>query len=243
MCRIMNDRLSSLPRQFKVSEMLTIPASAPVPNAAMTPFESPLFLWPATAGSNEQQHLTVGGCDVVELAEQHGTPLYLIDELTVRESCERYRQALARHYAPGGMVHYACKALLNTAVAQLINAAGVGFDVVSGGELYVLLNSGVPAARIQFHGNAKTDAELREAVQAGVGRIVVDNHDEIPRLAALARAAGRKLQLSLRVAPDVRVNTHGHIQTGHAQAKFGLPVNEVHRAVEDISRAGDLRVS
>lgn len=171
-------------------------------------------LWPITADINDLRHLRVGGCDVVELAASHGTPLYVIDELTVRQSCDRYRTALTQYYPARHSVHYACKALLNTAVAQLIDEAGFGFDVVSSGELHIACNAGVSPDRIHFQGNAKTLSELAYAVDSGVARVVVDNHDELLRLRTIARAANRRVEISLRVVPDVVAGTHAHIQTG-----------------------------
>src|SRR5437868_2829455 len=142
-------------------------------------------LWPDTATINEHGHLVVGGCDVVALAGEYATPLYLLDEATFRAGCRAYRAACAQHYAGAAAVHYASKALLNTAVAQLVAGEGLGLDVVSGGELYVALHAGFPAARIHLHGNVKPRGELEQALAAGVGRVVVDNLDELDLLAQL----------------------------------------------------------
>src|SRR5262249_4072204 len=135
--------------------------------------------WPDTATVNTHGHLTVGGCDTVALAQQHGTPLYLLDEATFRNSCRSYRGAVEHHYPGPAAVHYASKPLLNTAVVQLVAQEGLGLDVVSGGELYIALRAGFPAARIHMHGNAKPRAELEQALAAGIGKIVVDNLDEL----------------------------------------------------------------
>src|SRR4051812_18747248 len=179
-------------------------------------------LWPDTATVDERDHLLVGGCDTNALAHEHGTPLYLLDAATFRNRCRAYRAALARGYAGVGALHYAGKALLNTAVVQLVAAEGLGLDVVSGGELYVALRAGFSAARIHMHGNAKPRAELEQALAAAVGAIVVDTLDELDLLAQLTSGRAEPQPIMLRVAPDVAADTHAHIETGRAASKFGL---------------------
>src|SRR5690242_5259579 len=125
-------------------------------------------IWPDTASVDADGHLTIGGCDLVALARAHGTPLYLLDEATFRQSCRDYLAALAQGYSGPGAVHYAGKSLLNTAVAQMAAQEGLGLDVVSGGELFVALRAGFPAEHIHLHGNAKPRAELEQALAAGV---------------------------------------------------------------------------
>jgi|HigsolmetaAR201D_1030396.scaffolds.fasta_scaffold05661_5 diaminopimelate decarboxylase len=200
-------------------------------------------VWPETATFNAQGHLTLGGCDVVELANQYGTPLYLLDEATFRNNCRAYRTAIAQGYAGPGAIHYAGKALLNTAIAQLVAQEHLGLDVVSGGELFVALRAGFPAAHIHLHGNAKPCAELERALEVGVGRIVVDTLDELRELAALSATLPSPQAILLRLAPDVAANTHAHIETGRAVSKFGLPLDALDAAASLIAAAPGLRLA
>src|SRR5262249_12587509 len=163
-----------------------------------------------------------------------GTPLYLLDETTFRAGCRDYRAAVAHGYPGPGAVHYAGKALLNTAVTQLVADEGLGLDVVSGGELHVALRAGFPAARIHLHGNAKPRPELEQALAAGVGRIVADTLDELALLAQLTAGRAEPQTIMLRLAPDVAADTHAHIETGRAASKFGLPLDALDAAAERI---------
>jgi diaminopimelate decarboxylase len=199
-------------------------------------------LWPDTAAIDQYGHLTIGGCDVVALAHEHGTPLYLLDEATFRGGCRAYHAAITRGYAGPTAIHYAGKALLNTAVAQLVAEEGLGLDVVSGGELYVALRAGFPAAHIHLHGNAKPRAELEQALDAGVGRIVADTLDELALLADLTVGRAQPQPIMLRLAPDVAADTHAHIQTGRAASKFGLPLEALDAAAERIAAAPGLQL-
>src|SRR5512138_2146844 len=142
-------------------------------------------LWPDSAGIDARGRLTIGGCDTVALARAYGTPLYLLDEATFRSNCHAYRAAMDRYYPGTSSAHYASKAFLNSAVVRLVAEERLGLDVVSGGELYVALRAGFPAARIHLHGNAKPRAELEQALAAGIGKIVVDTLDELDLLARL----------------------------------------------------------
>jgi diaminopimelate decarboxylase len=170
---------------------------------------------------NERGHLAIGGCDVTELAVSFGTPLYVFDEAAIRERCGAYREAFESRY-PTVRVEYAGKAFLCLAMARLAAEEGLNLDVASAGELYTALRSGFPAERIVMHGNNKSAAELQLALQAGVGRIVVDNLEEIAALAGLAAARGSPQEVLVRVAPGVDPHTHRRIQTGQADTKFGL---------------------
>ncbi|MCS7065850.1 MAG: diaminopimelate decarboxylase, partial [Fimbriimonadales bacterium] len=130
---------------------------------------------------NAQGHLEIGGCDAVWLAEQFGTPLYVLDEQALRARCREYRQAFDA-LKPDVQILYAGKAALNLAICQIIAEEGLGLDVASGGELYTALQAGFPPDRIHFHGVYKTDAELRMAIEAGIQAVVLDNFEEIERL-------------------------------------------------------------
>ncbi|HEX9118186.1 MAG TPA: diaminopimelate decarboxylase, partial [Anaerolineae bacterium] len=185
-------------------------------------------LWPLGTRADRGGELWIGGCAASALAASYGTPLYVFDETTLRTAAQTYRAALAEHYAGPGTVAYAAKAYLTTGLAQLFAEEGLELDVVSGGELYVALEAGVPPSAIHFHGNNKTAGELAQAVTAGVGRIVVDNLAELDLLAALLPRLdppdGGPVRIWLRLAPGIDAHTHSHIQTGRVDTKFGLSI-------------------
>lgn len=180
--------------------------------------------WGGAAYDPGSGRLTIDGVDAVTLARAFGTPLLVLNERVVREQARRYRRALARPDFPEPEVVYAAKALCVVAVCQLVEQEGLGLDVVSGGELYTAQVAGFPAPRVVLHGNYKSDRELEEAVRAGVGRIVLDNADELERLSALARRLGRRPAVLIRVAPGVDGHTHRAIETGGVDSKFGFPL-------------------
>ncbi len=167
------------------------------------------------------QAIQVGGIDVRDLAAQHGTPLFVLDEADFRERAAAMRDA----YASGPLdcvVYYAGKAFLCTTVASWVAEEGLGLDVCSGGELAVAVAAGFPADRIAFHGNNKSGPELRAALAHGVGRYVVDSFEEITRLAALAAEQGVRARVLVRATVGVEAHTHEYIATAHEDQKFGF---------------------
>ncbi len=192
----------------------------------------PSHLLPDTAEVDDDGRLTIGGCDVIALAEEHGTPLFVYDEAHLRARC---REAVTAF--PDG-VAYASKAFLCRAIAALAHEEGMLVDVASGGELHVALAAGVPAERLVLHGNNKSDDELREARAAGVGTIVVDSFDELDRLGRLHAEDGLVPRVLVRVTPGVEAHTHDFVRTGQVDSKFGfgLAAGDAARAV---ARAGD----
>lgn len=187
----------------------------------------PLDLFPPGTERDAAGRLSIAGCEVGALAERFGTPLYAIDECALRAQARRFRSALEGRW-PNSQVVFASKAFPCVAVVGALASEGLGVDIAGGGELAVALAAGVKPADIVMHGNAKTAAELRMAIEAGVGTIVVDNHDDIDRLEALV--TGRQHVL-VRVLPDVAPDTHAAISTGAAGSKFGLPLPEARRAI------------
>jgi len=178
----------------------------------------PVHLLPHTAAVGCDGRLSVGGVDLVDLAEEMGTPLFVYDEEDIRLRC---REALA---AWGEGVAYASKAFLCKAMASLVRDEGMWLDVSTGGELAVALAGGFPAERIVLHGNNKSEEELACALRAGVGRIVVDSFDEIARLEKLTGGQVRPAVLA-RVTPGVAAHTHQFISTGMDDSKFGFGLN------------------
>ncbi len=205
-------------------------------------FES-IDVFPVTARVNGAGHLSLGGCDVVDLASQFGTPLYVFDENTLRLTCREFVGEFTVRY-PDTKTLYASKAYINPALARLIHEEGLGFDVVSGGELAVVTASGIPGGDVYFHGNNKAPQELEMALDVGVGRIVIDNTYELGLLDQLARARGVSQDVLLRVSPGVDPHTHAHTTTGILDSKFGLAVDtgEAERAVLDAIAAPNLNV-
>ena len=178
---------------------------------------------PVTAAVNADGHLTIGGCDTVALAREYGTPLYVFDEETLRGQCRAFTRAFTNRH-PSTMVAYAAKAYAGVAVLKLAAEEGLGLDVVSGGELAVALAAGFPPERIHLHGNNKGPSELREALAAGIGRIVVDNLDELALLERIAAEQGVKADILLRLSPGVDPHTHDKITTGILDTKFGMSI-------------------
>jgi diaminopimelate decarboxylase len=198
---------------------------------------------PLTAGVNAAGHLTIGGCDATELAQQFGTPLYVLDEATLRAQARAYRQAFAAHY-PDSSVAYASKAYLSLVLARLLAEEGLGLDVVSGGELFVAHRAGFPLERVHFHGNNKSPEELAMALDLGVGRIVVDNRHELRLLSGLAARRGVTAAILLRLSPGVDPHTHAYNTTGLVDSKFGLPIvtGQAEEAVAEALRLPGLRL-
>ncbi len=181
-------------------------------------------IFPDTAARTAAGSLAIGGCSLAELAERHGTPLYVYDVATIKARARGFRAALAAAYPGPSQVSYASKAYTAPWLLRLLDAEGIGLDVVSGGELHVATRVGFPPERIYLHGNNKGRDELSEALAAGVGRIVVDNLDEIALLGALAAERGIRQPVLLRVSPGVDAHTHAHLHTGGVDTKFGLGI-------------------
>jgi diaminopimelate decarboxylase len=190
---------------------------------------------PLTASVDSNHHLTIGGCDTVELAHRFGTPLYVYDEQTIRARCREYRQAIEASY-PDTMVIYASKAFSTRMVLQIVQQEGLGLDVVSGGELFTALEAGVRPEDIYFHGNNKSPDELIMALEHGVGRIVVDSSYELELLDRLATERGRRQPILLRLSPGVDAHTHDFRKTGILDSKFGFPIS-TGQAEEAVQRA------
>lgn len=184
---------------------------------------------------NEKGHLVLGGCDALGLAKEFGTPLYVMEEDTIRKVCRGYTKALS-DYKGKGKALFAGKAFLNTAMCKIVQSEGMGLDVVSGGELYVALNAGFNLKDVYFHGNNKTPSDLRMAVSEGIGRIVIDSANEIGLLAGIASELGKVQDVSVRIKPGIEAHTHEYIKTGQVDSKFGFGIADGQgmQAVKDI---------
>ena len=188
---------------------------------------------------NEENHLTIGGIDTTKLAAKYGTPLYVLDEDTIRANCRLYTESMNRFYDGNGLILYASKALCNTALCKIVASENMGVDVVSGGELYTAHKAGVPMDKVYFHGNNKTADELELALSLGVGRFIVDNRDELLLLNSLCEKMGKKASILFRVTPGIDAHTHDFIMTGQIDCKFGV-VLETGDAMDIIRLASTL---
>jgi len=202
-----------------------------------------LALFPSTAEVNKQGHLCVGGCDVVVLAKEFGTPLYLFDESTLRRTCREFKDGFGRYY-PDTLLVYASKAFLNRALALIFKEEGLGLDVVSGGELSIAQSVDFPPDKVYFHGNNKTPEELNLALDWGVGRIVVDSFHELEMLDKLAKKRGIDQNILLRLTPGVDPHTHQYTTTGTIESKFGfaLATGQAEEAVNQALSASNLNL-
>lgn len=183
-------------------------------------------LLPLSTQVNQQDCLEIGGCDVTELVKTYGSPLYILDEVTLRTACRQYREALHAYYSGESQVIYASKAWNCLAICAIVASEGLGVDVASGGELYTALKAGVSPDRIYFHGNNKSYAELKMAVETGC-QIVVDNYLELQTLTQLSEGAAAPVPILLRVTPGIECHTHDYIRTGQIDSKFGFDPNQL----------------
>ncbi len=187
-----------------------------------------LSLFPVTAEVNEKGHLSLGGCDTVALAEEFSTPLYVFDELSLRNRCAEFKTEFGNRY-PDTTVAYSAKAFMNKALLLIIQEEGLGLDVVSGGELAIARSVNFPMDRVYFPGNNKSAEELEMALQCGVGRIVVDNLHELNMLREIA--GERCTNILLRLSPGIDPHTHRYNATGIVDSKFGLTASTWDEAV------------
>ena len=176
------------------------------------------------------ENLNIGGCDTVELAKQYGTPLYVIDEDTLRAICRDYKEAFSNYKNIKMM--YASKALSNLSIASILDQEGFGFDTVSAGEIYTVFKAGVDMSKVLFNGNNKTLKEMELALDLNVGRFSVDNFYEAELLNAVAQNRGVKVDILLRITPGIECHTHDYIQTGQIDSKFGFDLTQIDSIIQ-----------
>jgi diaminopimelate decarboxylase len=198
-------------------------------------------VYPHGSSVNEAGRLEVGGCDAIELAREFGTPVYVVAEDDLRSRARAFVDGLAARHADGDVL-FASKAFPCTAVYRVLASEGLACDVASGGELALALRGGFDPQRIYLHGNAKSERELHEALQAGVGHVVLDSFDDFKRLERVAASLGVVQEVLIRVTPDVVGDTHAAISTGQADSKFGFGMDEAPAAIERGSDAPHLRL-
>jgi len=179
----------------------------------------PWSLLPDTAEEGPAGELLIGGCSTLDLAARFGTPLFVYDEAHLRNRCRQAREAFGE-----GAV-YASKAFLCLAMARLAHEEHMKIDVATGGEMYVVLEAGVPGDRLVVHGNNKSEAELEQAAAAGVGRLVVDSFDEFARIRHVHDRTGHVFDALLRITPGIEAHTHHYVATGQDDSKFGFTLS------------------
>ena len=173
---------------------------------------------------NEKGHLTIGGADAVELAKEYGTPAYILDENVIRENCRTYLGAARKYFGEDALPLYASKALCFTGIYKIAAEEGLGVDCVSSGEIFTAARAGFPTEKIYFHGNNKTDADIRFALDNGVGTFVVDNKEELSALSCEAQKRGITQRILLRITPGIDPHTHRAVVTGNVDSKFGSAI-------------------
>lgn len=184
---------------------------------------------------NEKGHLTIGGVDSMNLVKEYNTPLYVMDEDLIRENCRSFKSSIDRFYDGKGRACFASKAFCCKAICRIIAEEGMGLDVVSAGELYTAISAGFPTENICFHGNNKTKDELTLAISHGVGRIAVDNLEELHMLDGLCAKLNKKADIIFRIKPGIDAHTHDFVRTGQIDSKFGfaLQTGEAMNAVKE----------
>lgn len=207
----------------------------PSTNANLSPNQE---LLPLTARVNHRDSLEIGGCDVTTLVQQFGSPLYILDEETLRSACRQYRDTLKQYYKGESQVLYASKAWNCLAVCAIAASEGLGIDVVSGGELFTALHAGVSPDKLYLHGNNKSHEELTLAIESGC-TIVVDNWYELRTLVNLA-ANSPAIRIMLRLTPGIECHTHEYIRTGHLDSKFGFDPNALDEVFAFVSQQKSL---
>lgn len=183
---------------------------------------------------NESNHLTLAGVDTVEMAKKYGTPLMLMDEAKIREKCSIYREAMKEYFTPESMPLFASKALSFKYIYKIANSENIGIDCVSAGEIYTAVKAGFPMEKAYFHGNSKTDDEIRFAINSGVGHFVCDSIEEVSVIDEIAGEMNVRQKVLLRITPGIDPHTHKKISTGSVDSKFGVAIetNQAYELVE-----------
>ena len=191
---------------------------------------------PITTSIREDGKLSVGGCSIEELVKQYDSPLYILDEITLRNSCRAYKTALEKYYPGESLPIYASKANSSIFMSNLISSEGLGLDAVSEGELLTALKGGVPSEKIVFHGNNKSDKELEFAVNNNI-KVIVDNDYDLTRLEEISNSKKCDLDIMVRFTPGIECHTHEYIRTGSFDSKFGFGIEYLNNIFNRISNA------
>ncbi len=185
---------------------------------------------PITRNINEQGNIEIGGCDLVELANTYGTPLYIFDEETIRSITKSYKDAFKDY--PNIKMMFASKAFMTKAICKIMEQEGFGLDLCSGGEIYTAKSAGFDMSKTMFNGNNKSYDEIEMALNYGIGTVSVDNFFELALLNSVAETKNIQVRILLRITPGIECHTHEYIQTGHLDSKFGFDLTQVDEAIE-----------
>ena len=197
---------------------------------------------PVTTSIGSDGKLLIGGCSIEELVRKYDSPLYILDELTLRKSCRAYKKALEKYYPGDSLPIYASKANSSIFMSNLIASEGLGLDAVSEGELLTALEGGVPNEKIVFHGNNKSDKEIEFAFRNNI-KIIVDNDYDLERLEKISNSFSRDIEIMIRFTPGIECHTHEYIRTGSFDSKFGFGIEYLNILFERISNAKHLKLN
>ncbi len=196
---------------------------------------------PITTSIGSDGKLSVGGCSIEELVEKYDSPLYILDEITLRNSCRAYKKALEKYYPGKSLPIYASKANSSIFMSNLVSSEGLGLDAVSEGELLTALKGGVPNEKIVFHGNNKSDKEIEFAVENNI-KVIVDNNYDLERLEKISDSINRDLEIMIRFTPGIECHTHEYIKTGSFDSKFGFGIEYLKIIFERIRKTKHLKL-
>ena len=197
---------------------------------------------PLTTSIENDGKLFIGGCSIEELVKKYETPLYILDETTLRNSCRAYKNALEKYYPGDSLPIYASKANSSLFMGSLISSEGFGLDAVSEGELLTALKGGVPTEKIVFHGNNKSDKEIEFAIRNEI-KIIVDNNHDLQRLNRISESIKENLEIMIRFTPGIECHTHEYIRTGSFDSKFGFGIEYLPKLFEEISNMKYLKLT
>jgi len=197
---------------------------------------------PITTSIGEDGKLSVGGCSIEELVKKYDSPLYILDEITLRNSCKAYKKALEKYYPGKSLPIYASKANSSIFMSSLVSSEGLGLDAVSEGELLTALKGGVPNEKIVFHGNNKSDKEIEFAVRNNI-KIIVDNDYDLKRLEEISNSLKHDLEIMIRFTPGIECHTHEYIRTGSFDSKFGFGIEYLNTLFQRISNTKHLKLN
>ena len=196
---------------------------------------------PVTTEINSINDLYIGGCSIKELVKKYDSPLYILDEVTLRNSCKAYKKALEKYYPGSSLPIYASKANSSIFMSNLIASEGFGLDAVSEGELLTALKGGVPNEKIVFHGNNKSDKEIDFAIKNNI-KVIVDNNHDLERLELLSNSYKYDIEIMIRFTPGIECHTHEYIRTGSFDSKFGFGIEYLSKLFEIISKTKHIKL-
>ena len=205
-------------------------------------FDSPnKNIVPITTAIGNDGKLSIGGCSIEELVQKYDSPLYILDEITLRNSCRAYKKALEKYYPGNSLPIYASKANSSIFMSNLISSEGLGLDAVSEGELLTAIRGGVPSEKIVFHGNNKSDKEIEFAVKNNI-KVIVDNDHDLKRLEEISNSFDHDLEIMIRFTPGIECHTHEYIRTGSFDSKFGFGIEYLNILFSKIRNAKHLKL-